>query len=441
MGMVSLHNKMIVKLLKTAAMEKQSGNKKVKFFGINIEIDDDTDYRSLIAKMFMCKNLTIDKISHYLEKLEIGALSYEKLNTMLDKKMAKDCLDIEDFYHRLQEWEDGFGPMTKKDKDYLRKQCKSQNHPKKHRRRAHRKVFDKAHNGFNSPKELASMVKQQIKGQDEFIDNLAVLFYTRYINYINQTNSLSHAVVTIGHTAEIFSVFKQVLNMPILMVNLEGGRDENVLDAIKEFLNHNDFSEEEIRYLVIIMTGFDKISNKNSTVFNPFIMFQILKLIEAKDFSDWFIILDGVFDGIEINVGNRLNLIKTMGFLRSDYDSINKNDLILKIKDEDLVDWGVMDDIMRLVNKTYILDPSNDALYQMLADYHDKMIQNHIDFCKQCNIDLNFTNDALSFIESMSSSFIDIMNSIYYEHCGMENANVKQTLTIDKEYVKKQLKK
>ena len=128
-----------------------------------------------------------------------------------------------------------------------------------------------------SAKELASFVKEYIKGQDEAIDKLAVQFFLHLDSKRKQyTSKIKCPSVTIGPTGSgksaIFRTFAKFCDCPIIRINLssiqpEGWRGNHI----------TDYFAHEIRSGVSVKdsTGHDLLVYEESPLFRYFYRFLI----------------------------------------------------------------------------------------------------------------------------------------------------------------------
>lgn len=454
------------------------------YFGIKIDnAGNDINYHDLIARLFLCPNITCDHVSYFLSKLETGEMSWEKISELANAEfiyfsISKPSIEEANaLTEKITEWEKVFSPLTVEDYNYLEQYYgfKKTSLP----------FFHQRNKNFNSPKELAAIVKQYVKGQDETIDKLAVLFFMQYVSRINGTNSIIRSALTIGPTgsgkSEIYRRFGLICDFPVLTINSchitpVGWKGPSLSELILQYKIEKNLSNEEMKYLVIILPEFDKIAHHHQTTDNDYDADQMRQIMQLFDkgnqmvfenisnlasgsnpicklcTDNWLIVLDGAFAGMEEIVKKRLNLNQSLGFSKPGTTGAEKNNLLKHVNSNDLVQWGFMQELIGRIDEICVLNPlTKDVIYQILVDAKDNIVQSHIDFCKQYNIDLQFTDDALMLIaddatqnpfgfRSVPTSFTKIMTPIYYEHCSSSYYNEKQTIVIDKDYVAKQLK-
>lgn len=450
------------------------------YFGITIDhADMDVDYQDLFARLFLCPSITCDHVSYFISQLNNGEISWGKVIEFAKYEIAEffdsdEAVDTD----KTKEWEKRFSPLTEKDFKYL---LDTYSVKKESLGIEKRWKMD-----FDSPKDLAAAVKQYIKGQDEVIDKLAVLFYLHYISRIKGTDSFIRSALTIGPTgcgkSEINRRFGLLCDFPVLTVNSgqispTGYKGSSLSERVLQFKADKGLSDEDMKYLVIILTEVDKIAHYNlktcDSGYDADQMLQIMQLLDKGNqmsfesqtllalgsgqshklcTDNWLIVLDGAFAGMEEIVRRRLNLNRSLGYSKPIDTSVETANVLKHVNNMDLLKWGFTQELVGRIDEICVVNPmTKDVIYQILSEAKDSILQYHINLCKQFNIDLQFTDEALWFIANdamkkpfgfreVPSSLSDIMIPIYREYCRTSNSNEKQTIVIDKEHVARQLK-
>ena len=450
------------------------------YFGITIDhADMDIDFQDLFARLFLCPDITCDHVSYFLSQLDNGEITWGKVIDFAKFEIAdflnyNKTVDTE----KTAEWEKQFSPLTEKDAKYLQDTY--------HIRKETLGLTKRCKMAFDSPNDLAAAVKEYIKGQDEVIDRLAVLYYLHYMSRIKGTDSFMRSALTIGPTgcgkSEINRRFGLLCDFPVLTINSgqfspTGYRGSSLSELVLQFKTDRSLSDDDMKYLVIIVPEFDKIAHYNLRTsdkgYDADQMQQIMQILDKGNqmsfesqsiitfgyeqshklcTDNWLVILDGAFEGMEDIVRKRLNLNLSLGFSRAVDPVIGSANILKHVNNMDLLTWGFMKELVGRIDVICVLNPmTKDVIYQILSEAKDSVLQYHINLCKQFNIDLQFTDDALRFIaddamkkpfgfREVPSSLSDIMIPIYREYCRASNNNGKQTIIIDKEHVAKQLK-
>ena len=450
------------------------------YFGITIDhADMDIDYQDLFARLFLCPNITCDHVSYFLSQLEKGEITWGKIIEFAKSEIGdllnnNETVDTE----KTAEWEQRFSPLTEKDIKYLQDTY--------HIRKETLGIPIQMKAAFDSPNDLAAAVKEYIKGQDEVIDKLAVLYYLHYMSRIKGTDSFMRSALTIGPTgcgkSEINRRFGLLCDFPVLTVNSGqispvSYKGSSLSERVLQFKIDKGLSNEDMKYLVLVLTESDKITHYNlrtsDSGYDADQMQQIMQLLDKGNqmsfesqslvalgsggslklcTDNWLVLLDGAFVGMEEIVRKRLNLNRSLGYSRPIDTSLETANILKHVNNVDLLKWGFTQELVGRFDVICVVNPmTKDVIYQILTEAKDSILQYHINLCKQFNIDLQFTDDALRFIaddamkkpfgfREVPSSLSDIMIPIYREHCRASNNNERQTIIIDKEHVAKQLK-
>ncbi len=160
------------------------------YLGINIRKNKKFDVNDVAARLFICPRISPEHATKMLDMLVNGKLSIESFNDRTDtyieelsrqKEIGDDIPYI--MNNKLAAWERTYKAPTQKDYEYLEKTfgfSKEDLLGTAAIETAKDKVKESVKDSttlVKSAKELASFVKQYIKGQDEAIDKLAVQFF------------------------------------------------------------------------------------------------------------------------------------------------------------------------------------------------------------------------------------------------------------------------
>ncbi|MBO7529020.1 MAG: AAA family ATPase [Bacteroidales bacterium] len=472
-------------------MKKQVNKKRVKFFGIDVVKNDNIDYQKLIARMFMCPYFTPEHAIQYTQMLENGELSVERLEEMIEDETLSATINNdrsdEVMQEQLKEWEHLLGSMTDGDKAYLYETYGF----KASELKVEKKTAKKEIKQFNSPKELATIVQQYIKGQNDPILKLSVPIAMHDKCRRLGIPNIIRSVLLMGHTgtgkSEMIRRFGDIYNdIPIVHVNSNeivatGWRGLHLTDMLLNVMLSKGYTIEQMKHAIIMVHEFDKIVHHNqrlvgeySTDMDMDMVREYMYLFEPGRYlvlenglnsnyapcrynlptDNLLIIFDGAFAGIEDIIRKRLNINnRTLGFSHSNVsDAAVNTNLMKEVSREDLVSWGFIPEMVGRIDEVVVMNQlTQDVIYEILTDAKDNIMQTHIDFCQRNNINLKFTKEAIHMISNKAansgmgfrdvrSSLSKIMTPIYFEHCGMTNSSEKQTIIIDENYVAQQLK-
>lgn len=472
-------------------VKPQTGNQKrpseKKYFGLSIH---NRKYRDAAlmhfgARLFLCPDISSDHAKHFVERFEDGLLSLELINKLTNVQVQNiiDHKDIipQSMIEKMKDWFEAFGDLTSDDYDYIEKHYGIQQNqllaafPKKCQ--------------FNSPKELFSVAQQYIIGQDEALKKQAVMFYLQTICRDKNIDTIARSMLSIGPTgcgkSESFRRMGKICNLPVLIVNSShftalGWKGPNLSDLVLQFMKTHGYRPEDMKYLVLVITEFDKIAHHGSRIVGEGgtdgdhdQMRQIMDLLDKGNHmmledgidresgnvnnirictDNWLIVLDGAFEGMEEIIKKRLQLQDTIGFSKSTIEKNTPKNLLKYIEPDDLVQWGFLTELVGRITEICVLNPiTKEVAYQILTRAKECETQKHIDFCKLTNIDLKFTDDALMTVadyiahhkygfRSAEKAFANIMEPVYLEHSSMTAQQTSTTVIIDNEFVNQQLK-
>ena len=165
--------------------------------------------------------------------------------------------------------------------------------------------------------------------------------------------------------------------------------------------------------------------------------------------DNFLIIFDGAFYGIDEIVKKRLNLNKTIGFSsKSNDDNINYQKLVIE---DDLIEWGYPPELLGRIGEVLALNPlSSETIFEIMKTAKDNILNYHIEYCSNNNIDLSFSDEALQYVADKAYSsglgFRNVktilskaLNNFYYELSENQTSNNRRSIEIDKEYFKKSI--
>ena len=192
------------------------------YFGVSVKENKNFDVRDIVARLFLCPNISPEQAVKMLNMLEKGTLSLNRILKITDdgiQELHTMKNAGEDVSARMRQklwlWDDMFGLPSMDDYDYVKSKfgfTKSD------------LVFKKSDDVIQSPQEMSNHVKQFIKGQDEVVDKLAVPFYLHLDSKRNQyTSKLKTPVLVIGPTgvgkSEMFRRYGKICDCPIIRIN------------------------------------------------------------------------------------------------------------------------------------------------------------------------------------------------------------------------------
>lgn len=455
------------------------------YFGINIRKNKKFDMNDICARLFICPRISPEHATKMLNMLVDGKLSIESFINKTDsyieelsrqKEIGDDIPHI--MNNKLAAWEKVFNTPTQKDYKYLEKKYGfTQND-------LFGNTVEKNVAPVKSAKEMASFVKQYIKGQDEAIDKLAVPFFLHLDSKRKQyISKLKAPVLVMGPTgvgkSEMFRIFGKVCDCPVIRINTSeivpaAWKGLHITDILAREIN-NDVTIKDLEYAIIVFHEFDKLTHfgqkivgSNGTDMDTDMMRDIMRLFEtdhslhlengfdAQNMSarsyrlpvdNLLIVFDGAFSGIDEIIKKRLNIGRSIGYSQTQsnkYDGVNLQRLVTT---EDLIQWGYMPELLGRIGECVVMNPlTSDVIYEIMTSAKDNILQSHVDFCSKNNVDLRFEEDAIRYIaaeahksglgfRNVRTLLSKALNRLYYDMPEETSAKKKHVINISKDYV------
>lgn len=455
------------------------------YFGINIRKNKKFDVNDICARLFICPRISPEHATKMLNMLVDGKLSIESFINKTDsyieelsrqKEIGNDIPHI--MNNKLAAWGKVFNTPAQKDYKYLEKKYGfTQND-------LFGNTVEENVAPVKSAKEMASFVKQYIKGQDEAIDKLAVPFFLHLDSKRKQyISKLKAPVLVMGPTgvgkSEMFRIFGKVCDCPVIRINTSeivpaAWKGLHITDILAREIN-NDVTIKDLEYAIIVFHEFDKLTHfgqkivgSNGTDMDTDMMRDIMRLFEidhslhlengfdAQNMSarsyrlpvdNLLIVFDGAFSGIDEIIKKRLNIGRCIGYSQTQsnkYDGVNLQRLVTT---EDLIQWGYMPELLGRIGECVVMNPlTSDVIYEIMTSAKDNILQSHVDFCSKNNVDLRFEEDAIRYIaaeahksglgfRNVKTLLSKALNRLYYDLPEGTNPKKKLIINISKDYV------
>lgn len=455
------------------------------YFGINIRKNKKFDVNDVCARLFICPRISPEHATKMLNMLVNGKLSIEsfinKTNSYIEELSRQKGIGDDIPYimnNKLAAWEKVFKAPIQKDYKYLEKKYGfTQND-------LFGNTVEESVAPVKSAKEMASFVKQYIKGQDEAIDKLAVPFFLHLDSKRKQyVSKLKAPVLIMGPTgvgkSEMFRIFGKVCDCPVIRINTSeivpaAWKGLHITDILAREIN-NDVTIKDLEYAIIVFHEFDKLTHfgqkivgSNGTDMDTDMMRDIMRLFEtdhslhlengfdAQNMSarsyrlpvdNLLIVFDGAFSGIDEIIKKRLNIGRAIGYSQTQsnkYDGVNLQRLVTT---DDLIQWGYMPELLGRIGECVVMNPlTSDVIYEIMTSAKDNILQSHVDFCSKNNVDLRFEEDAIRYIaaeahksglgfRNVRTLLSKALNRLYYDMPEETSAKKKHVIRISKDYV------
>lgn len=284
-----------------------------------------------------------------------------------------------------------------------------------------------------TPKAIKDGLDEWIIGQDEAKITLSTALYNHYkrLNQkegeipIEKSNIILVGSTGSGKTSTVNALAKQ-LKLPLIIEDVTGfsatgyvGGD--VEDILKRLLDAANGDKELAQRGIVLLDEGDKIrrkaGNNNATkdVNGEGVQQRLLKLVEGGIYDiktkkgivkfntkNVLFILGGSFEGIEKIIEKRLkdkskkNYGGFTGEVKSKSDEQAYNNLIVKVKHEDLKNFGMTPELLgRFPVVTALRELSEEALVEILTKPKNAITKQYEALFKKDGVDLSFTDEAL----------------------------------------------
>jgi ATP-dependent protease Clp ATPase subunit len=467
--------------------EKKQSNQTSEYF-LGIEFQADTvqgmDHREVAVRIFLCPTISCKKVNAVVKSLETGGMSIDtflkrtdsQISRLREKKEDDNILDL--MVDRIEGWPMDFGFPDKDEWTFITNLFGF--------------TYDELYtsrdttNEILSAEEMADYVKQYVFGQDEIIDRLSVPFWQHLESKRNGLCCpIKTPVLLIGHTgcgkSEIFKRFSEVCDAcPVIWIssNEVTPMSWKGLHITDYFLNalKSGVDKDNLEHAVIVFDEFDKITHyKNRIVgdkgadMDDDLQRDIMHILDREFITifddnplshsqynglrlstkNLMIVFAGAFSGIEEIVKRRCKVGNTIGFVSQGSVQIQTN-WMKCICEKELEEWGYLPELIGRIGSICVLNPlSSDVMMRIMSSAKDSILQAHIDYCKQHNVNLVFTDEAIRYIADLAYDsglgFRNVKTLLarclfpMYFQMGRVIDNHEQQVNVDKAYIENAL--
>ncbi len=339
------------------------------------------------------------------------------------------------------------------------------------------------------PQEIKDFLDQYVIGQDDAKKSLAVAVYNHYkrLQHKEDKNGVEiekSNIIMVGSTGTgktlLAKTIAKMLLVPFTIVDATvlteaGYVGEDVESLLSRLLQECDYNPKVAETGIVFIDEIDKIARKSD---NPSITRDVsgegvqqglLKLLEGSvinvppyggrkhpeqqfiqvDTKNILFICGGAFDGIEKKIASRLKS-NVIGYdAVENVNKIDKSNMLKYIAPMDLKSFGLIPEIIgRLPILTHLQPLDRNALRSILTEPKNSIVKQYVYLFELDGVKLEFKDDALDHIvdtaieyklgaRGLRSIAEIVMKDAMFE---IPSKNTKK-LTIDKEYVEKQLEK
>jgi len=292
---------------------------------------------------------------------------------------------------------------------------------------------------LQKPKEIFEHLNEYIIGQDDAKKVLSVAVYNHYKRLstpslkteenieIDKSNLIFVGKTGTGKTL-MAQTIARLLQVPFAIADATvlteaGYVGEDVESILSRLLQSADYDVKKTERGIIFIDEIDKIARKSDNpsitrdVSGEGVQQALLKLLEGASVSvppqggrkhpeqklvqintkNILFIAGGAFNGIEKNIGRRINTTP-IGF-SSTSESIDKENLLQYISPQDLKSYGLIPELIGRFPVLSYLDPlSRSALRRIITEPKNALIKQYVKLFEMDDIKLGFDAKALDFV-------------------------------------------
>src|SRR5690625_3656812 len=286
------------------------------------------------------------------------------------------------------------------------------------------------------PKEINETLDDYVIGQERAKKNLSVAVYNHYkrINSTKNADDVELAksnIAMLGPTGSgktlLAQTLARILNVPFAMADATslteaGYVGEDVENVLLKLIQAADYDIEKAEKGIIYIDEIDKLARKSENpsitrdVTGEGVQQALLKILEVTvasvppqggrkhphqefiqiDTTNILFIVGGAFAGIEDIVKRRIGK-KVIGFGdQSDYEELDKGELLSRVLPEDLLSFGLIPEFIGRLPVVASLKPlDEESLIRILTEPKNALVKQYQKLFQMDDVELEFEEEAL----------------------------------------------